>query len=410
MVKRLIGFLLLVLFSFFHWPIMHVEAQGSLNELTSFTGAQTRLVWIQDMSERSMGAVEGTKRLMGVDSGDGRGERAILGTPGNYEKPLMTPRGDRVVFSDRVRKKINIVNFDGSGLRELTTGFGMAVWWEGVSGIEWIYYGMNENKDEHCPVIYRMPLDGGRAAELVWNKTLVSVDGFQVSLDGKRASGNFPWPDGGIATLPNGVFTRLTNGCWPGLAPGDVTLYWIFDGTHRNLTLVNYKNNRRWQVNINGAPGIDGYEVYHPKWGNNSRYMVMTGPYKEGSGSNRIMAGGRGVEIYIGRFNADHTAVESWRQATKNDRGDFFPDIWVAPPAEPAKQSRANIPGAEKIKAEKSAEDIALRSAKTEPMIIAPGKPVPRKTITHLIVEARLTDISGIPPPRISPLINARYW
>ena len=68
----------------------------------------------------------------------------------------------------------------------------------------------------------------------------------------------------------------------------------------------------------------------------------MTGPYKVGLGANRIAGGGREVEIYIGRFNADLTAIESWWQVTKNDRGDFFPDVWVAP-AEGAKQDSVKI-------------------------------------------------------------------
>ncbi len=84
-------------------------------------------------------------------------------------------------------------------------------------------------------------------------------------------------------------------------------------------------------MNINGAPGINGYEVYHPRWSNHPRVMAMTGPYKVGSGANRIAGGGREVEIYIGRFNANYTAIESWWQVTKNDRGDFFPDVWLSP-------------------------------------------------------------------------------
>ena len=84
-------------------------------------------------------------------------------------------------------------------------------------------------------------------------------------------------------------------------------------------------------MNINGAPGIDGYEVYHPRWSNHPRIMAMTGPYKVGSGSNRIAGGGREVEIYVGRFNANFTAIESWWRVTNNDRGDFFPDVWLSP-------------------------------------------------------------------------------
>ena len=59
--------------------------------------------------------------------------------------------------------------------------------------------------------------------------------------------------------------------------------------------------------------------------------MAMTGPYKVGTGANRIAGGGREVEIYVGRFNDNYTAIESWWRVTNNDRGDFFPDVWVSP-------------------------------------------------------------------------------
>ena len=101
-----------------------------------------RVVWVQDMGDGSDGdAKGGNLRLMGLDTGDGKGERAILETVGNYAKPLMTSRGDRVVYSDRVRKKAYVVNWDGSGQRELFTGFALALWVDPRDNREWVYYG-----------------------------------------------------------------------------------------------------------------------------------------------------------------------------------------------------------------------------------------------------------------------------
>ena len=72
-----------------------------------------RVVWVQDIGDgRDVDTVGSNLRLMGLDTGDGKGERAIL-TTGNYAKPLITPRGDRVVFSDRIRKKVVVENWDG---------------------------------------------------------------------------------------------------------------------------------------------------------------------------------------------------------------------------------------------------------------------------------------------------------
>jgi hypothetical protein len=158
----------------------------------------------------------------------------------------------------------------------------------------------------------------------------VMVVGFQLSVDGRMASGNFPWPDGGVADLVSHSWRRLARGCWAGLSPDNNYLFWLLDDSHRNLTVSGSVGDTIRQVRINGAPGIDDYEVYHPRWSNDPRVMVMTGPYKVGSGTNRIGGGGREVEIYVGSFNADFTAIESWWQVTKNDKGDFFPDVWVS--------------------------------------------------------------------------------
>ena len=369
-----------------------------------------RVVWVQDMGDgRDVDTMGSNLRLMGLDTGDGKGERAILGT-GNYAKPLITPRGDRVVFTDRIRKKVYVVNWDGSALRELIGGFGLAVWQDPRDGREWIYYGLEEMQEGGwtCPAVYRALLDRPGAGELVWNKAPVNVDSFQLSADGRMAGGNFPWPEGGIAELPNKSLKIFTKGCWPAFTTWNgKPFYWIFDGSHRNLTIFDLQNNKRWQVNISGAPGIDGHEVYHPRWSNDPRIMAMTGPYKVGWGENRIAGGGREVEIHIGRFNADLTKIESWWQATRNDRADFFPDVWVAP-ADDGKQKAAKATGTEKTGKEKPIDSPSSKTAKTGPVTPAPGKPAARKTTERLMVEARLTDLSVTPTPQdIAPYRRA---
>jgi hypothetical protein len=160
-------------------------------------------------------------------------------------------------------------------------------------------------------------------------------------------------------------------------------------------------------VNISSAPGIEGHEVYHPRWSNDPRIMAMTGPYKVGSGTNRIAGGGRGVEIHVGRFNADFTAIDSWWQVTNNDRGDFFPEVWVAP-AEGVKQKTEKVTGAEKTNKEKTVEGMDHKKAKPGSITAAPGKPTPQKTIPRVVVEARLTDLSVTPTPQdIAPYRRA---
>ena len=370
-----------------------------------------RVVWVQDMGDgRDVFAQGGNLRLMGLDTTDGQGERAILGALGNYSKPLITPRGDRVVYSDLIRRKISVVNWDGSGLRELSAGFGLAVWRDPRDGREWLYYGYGEGTagNEHCPAVYRMLLDGSGSPELIWNKTPVSVHSFQVSADGRMAGGLFPWPAGGIAQLPNQTMKRYAKGCWTALTSAKGKSYfWIFDGAHRNLTIVNPRNDRKWQVNINGAPGVDGYEVYHPRWSNQPRIMAMTGPYKTGFGGNKIGGGGRNIEIYIGSFNPDLSKIDSWRQITRNDRADFFPDVWVAP-TEAAKPYAAKSPGVTAAAKKRGSPGVApARSAGGSETAVL-KRQAAGKASKRLVVDARLTEPSGIPSPRdIAPYRRA---
>ena len=291
-----------------------------------------RIVWVQDMGDGGDPFAKGSNlRLMGMDSREGQVERVILGTVGNYSKPLITPRGERVVYTDRLRRKVYIVNWNGSGLRELFGGIGLAVWKDPRDGREWIYYGLEETIEDTCPAVYRTLLDNPGSRELVWNRTPTNMNSFQVSADGRMAGGNFPWPVGGIAELPNRSLKTLGSGCWTALAPDNTYTFWIFDSPHRNLFIDNLSGEAGRWVNINAAPGINGYEVYHPRWSNHPRIIVMTGPYKVGAGPNRVAGGGREVEIYVGRFNPSYTAIETWGRATFNDRGDFFPDVWISP-------------------------------------------------------------------------------
>ncbi len=47
-------------------------------------------------------------------------------------------------------------------------------------------------------------------------------------------------------------------------------------------------------------------------------------------GGKRIGGGGQGVEIYIGKFSPDLKKIEGWFQVTRNQKADFYPDVWLA--------------------------------------------------------------------------------
>jgi len=356
------------------------------------TAAPTRVVWCQDAGNGSDAGAEGDHlRLMGFDTEDGRGERTILSKLSNYAKPLLVPRGDRVVFSNRREQKTYTVNWDGAGLRPVTDGFALAAWEDQQNSNVWVYVGTTATNAESMCRVRRHLLDQPFVSELVWDKTPVDIDNFQLSADGHRSSGQFPWPVCGILELPNGVAKRFGgDGCWPSLASDNSYRLWIFDGAHRNLTLFDYATGQRWVVNINRAPGIGGFEVYHPRWSNHPRFMAMTGPYTVGDRDNRIRGGGAGVEIYIGRFSPDFQKIEQWVQVTHNTNADFFPDVWIA-------GGRA--------------AGLSVPAGMTTPLaVLATNRqPVARLVLTARPVElSRIPSLAAIAPYRRALIVN-RY-
>lgn len=325
--------------------------------------SHTRVVWVQELGQGADPAAQGSNlRLMGFDSRDGRGERAILEGPANFAKPYITPRGNRIVYTDRTKDAVMLVNWDGSGLTKLASGLAMAVWLDPQSGHEWVYVasGHAENRAPTRKRLERLRLDDPSVREFVWDLTPVTEDQIQLSIDGKLAGGTFPWPHAGVAAFPNRGWQRLARGCWSSISPDDQYLFWVFDGSHRNLTLQKYGTSHRWEVPINTAPGIDGYEVYHPRWSNHPRYMVVTGPYTVGVGGNRIRGGGPDVSLHIGRFSEDFRSIEAWVRLTDNALADFYPDVWVASGLEKV------LAWSEAQKAEQATEDRAASTLATD--------------------------------------------
>lgn len=304
-------------------------ADFSQSELRALTGAHTRVVWVQ--GDGTDPETEGTNLvLMGLDTDDGKGERVILGERRSYVKPRLTAHPGRIVFSSRILPgppEIFVVNWDGTGLRKLADGFALAVWRHPADGSEWVYAG-NENRRYDFARVVRFPIDAPERRELVWDATMVSMEGFQVTADGRRAGGLWPWPQAGVANLERGTWKKLGEGCWTSLSYARGPLFWYFDGAHRNVTMVDVDTELKWMVNINDAPGFDGAEVSHPRWTNHPRFLTLSGPYNQG-GANQVRSGGRQVEIHVGRFSADFSKIEAWARVTNNSGGDSHPDVWI---------------------------------------------------------------------------------
>ena len=357
-----------------------VLEQASQSDVQGFVGTHTRIVWVQDVGDGKDFYGEGHQlRLMGFDSLDGRGERPILPEIGHYAKPVITPRGDRVLFSDRHTGKVFIVNWDGTELRELSQGRTLSTWMDWANDREWAYVGRNQGqKDREQGLIVRFPLDDPGQVEHVWDNVLVNENNFIVSADGTRASINTPHGIG-IANLQTGEWEKFGEGCWTALAPDNSYLLWIFEGSHRRVSIFDPRTHQRRSVVVNGGPGIDGHRVFHPRWSNHPRFLAVTGPFREG-----VRGGGKDVEIYLGRFNVELTEVGDWLRITRNEHADFYPDVWIAPDeaVRAAAQSQRQEPEATTTKSiawPGDARDLTLiwdnRAAKNEILEPATGKP-----------------------------------
>ena len=206
-------------------PASAVEAPAT--GLRAFTGAATRVVWVQSDGTDPLAA--GDQILMGLSTEDAKGERVILGRRQSYVKPLLTPRGDRIVFSTRPRTAVQGVRrrVGRIGLTGLGRGFALAVWENPADGQTWVYLGTgNKDKSYDFPTVSRFPINEPAKTELVWNKTLVSADTFQLSADGRFAAGLFPWPKAGIAELPNKSWEPIGDGCWTAMTTARGPIAW----------------------------------------------------------------------------------------------------------------------------------------------------------------------------------------
>jgi Concanavalin A-like lectin/glucanases superfamily len=310
-----------------------VRSSSSIADSASveeFTGGHTRVVWVKDAANKDSFAERKNLQLVGYDSRDGKGERIICAEKANYYRPLITPDGERIVYSNRKTLRIYLIKWDGSPPQLLKEpGCASEVWRDPETGKTWVYY--QESLSDFTKPVRRFPIDEPAKVETVWSSSIIeALPSFQLSRDGKMAASTFPWPNSGVAELPNVAWRKHRDGCWPAMAPDDSYLSWTFDGPHRNLFMTRAGEKNSWKINISKAPGVNDYEVYHPRWTNDVRYMVMTGPYTSGNKRIKLWDGGDGVEIYLGKFNKEFRDIEAWFKLTTSKTGEFFPDVWIA--------------------------------------------------------------------------------
>ncbi len=314
--------------------------------LGQFTGRHTRAVWVEQQKSGKIDqhAAGNNLKLMALDSMDSHGERAILDEAGSYARPMFTPDGNRVIYSNKGITKSEegirsynprcfVVNFDGSGLVELGEGYAEVVWRDPSSGDLWVFVSMEFQDDERVVMegkrLEKFRLESPGQREVLWDKTRVGGDSFRISRDGQKMVGQFPWPESGIVDMQTGDLKRIGNGCWTSIAPDNSGISWVFDGPHRNLGIYDRGGRMLNSIAMNTHPDLEGQRVYHPRWANHPHFAVVSGPY-----INDKKKGADRIEIYLARFAADMSRVEQWHRVTENDRADLYADVWIEGGAE----------------------------------------------------------------------------
>jgi len=318
-----------------------IEPDSLSVEIEAATGAPTKVVWMH-YTKTSTSDVYGNFEqfeLWGIDTADNLGARKILDGKGSYSRPLITPNGKSIVFTDKhtardgsnkvFQPEIFRVDWDGGNLERLGEGYAVDIWRDPESKIQWVYtanLGPTDQSNLYADKVERFQLIDPMDRELVFaGVKKVSPDNIQLSRDGKRMSCLFPWPKVGVVDLESGERWQNQHGCWPSMAPDNSYAAWVFDGSHKSVHIFGDRGVKHSQVTVNDAPGVDGYEMYHPRWSNHPRFFAITGPFK----GKTIGDGGHSAEIYLGKFSAGLKKVETWVRVTEDGFGDFFPDVWI---------------------------------------------------------------------------------
>ncbi|MGK0189127.1 MAG: hypothetical protein ACI9R3_004944 [Verrucomicrobiales bacterium] len=312
-------------------------------------GAQTKIVWEWHQGRGSTDTYSvGRKHVLaGMDTRDGLGARVILAEEGNYSRPMISPDGDWIVYTDKNAKRneksglkkyspvIYRLDWDGNNVTELGNGFAVDVWQDPESKVQWVYAIRDLESSAAAAIagkhLYRFQLDDPSQSEVIWDKRYLSPDNFQLSRLGDKVGALLPWPEAGVLDLKTNEVVKTENGCWTSTAPDESGVTWVFDGAHRNLRMFMPDGERSWSVNLSKIDVVGGHEVYHPRWSNHAKYFAITGPYiKAKKGQNVISKGGEDAEIILCKFNANYDQVEASLRLTTNKTGDFFPDLWVS--------------------------------------------------------------------------------
>jgi hypothetical protein len=227
-----------------------------------------------------------------------------------------------------------VVNWDGTGMRKVTAGFGVCAWRSPVNGHDYVYV-MRVNKTVH-----RYQIDDTTDQMLVYTQQLPanSIVGttsphvrayFQVSADGTRAADQFGgWPNIGLAVLASGSYSLFpTTGCEISMTRDNSCRVLHRNTDHFSVTVYDSGStqSRSHRINLTGI-GLT-HDIDMPKWTNNNSFITMVAYGKETSDNNDH----NHSQIYFGQINTRDTfLVASTKVCNDSDFANWQADGWVA--------------------------------------------------------------------------------
>ena len=167
------------------------ESLSLSKRIAAFTGAPTKMVWARSAGSVADVYANYTKlQLWGIDTADGLGERPILNPTGNYSRPIITPDGNSILFTDKnttrfddVRKDfapvVYRVDWDGTHMEKLGLGNAVDVWRDPDTKVDWVYVTDLLSTDRtslFASKLERFQLFDPDHRELIWDKGQLSID------------------------------------------------------------------------------------------------------------------------------------------------------------------------------------------------------------------------------------------
>lgn len=304
-------------------------AAAALKDLTG--GRAVSAVWLEETAAKEGDPM--ARQVFVYHAPDHQGIRRLGSEAGDLARPLVSADGKGVVFTRLgISKTDSGLSFapqilwqdwDGGAASPLGAGMAVDVWKNPADGAIYIYAVETLLPSAQLRLtgekLVRFRADKPEDREILWTATPLNAEQFQLSRDGRRAAGAFPFPKAGLANLEDQTFTPLAPGAWAGLAPDDSYAVAVLDGSRKRLRCFAPNLNPGWELTLAGTDGWPEGGILHPRWSNDPRLLTFTGPYPEEAPA---------ADVCLLRLRDDLRRVEKVVRLTEGRKA-LTPSVWV---------------------------------------------------------------------------------